>query len=108
MKKETSELQLREGGFELYTIQELIQIVLSEDKSRKYKCLYSTTNNHEEDRREKNELRVAESIKLNGFEYFVNRLIEKESYLSASVRTDLIKYLFTADNLKHEMKKKVI
>ena len=108
MKSEIFELQFNDKSIQVYPISELIKIILNEEKSNQTKNLYSPTNFHEQKKKEQKEIRVAEGINQNGFEYFVDRLIEKECYLSASVRRELIAHLLSSDNTKLEMKKKVI
>ncbi len=90
-----------------FSVQELIQILLSEDKSKKYLEAYQAIRPAEFNKAERQREKVLVAIKQNGFEYFIDRLIEKQVYLSPTVRTQIELYLTSQATISTAMRTKV-
>jgi hypothetical protein len=90
-----------------FSLPELIQILLSEDKSKKYLAAYSVDNPVQTHKQDKMREKIILVIKQNGFEYFVDRLIEKQVFLSAVVRSELENYLTSQNAISETMRRKI-
>ena len=90
------------------SVQELIQIILNEEKSKKYLNCFFEIDQTLKDKQEKMSNTVHDSIKLNGFEYFIDRLVEKQIFLSAVVRQELVDRLKNSDCLAESLRRKVV
>lgn len=90
-----------------YSVQELIQIILNEEKSKKLSFLFFEISQSQIDKTEKMRNHIQDVIKSNGFEYFVDRLIEKQMFLSATVKEELSRQLLSLDSPSDCLRKKV-
>lgn len=89
-----------------FTIQELVQIIINEDKAKRYLAYYSVTFSPQTAKFEKNLEKIAIAVKQNGFEYFIDRIIEKNLFLSEPLRTEIKNYLFNQITISDSLRKK--
>ena len=91
-----------------FSIQELIQIILDEPKSKRLSSIFAQTSKLENEKTEKQRIKLQETINSLGFDSFVDHLVQKQLFLSKLVKEELTKQLCHRQNISTDLRKKVI